>query len=160
VALQKQYRGLQKYLGRFEAGILPLDLGQVVQPQIDIAQWVEPELLTNGQSINTGQIATPGQIADKVFIPEWMGLHVPVLAGQQAIRVEPVIVLQNTLAYGLADISKTYSAAGDYYLGIDLRGLRIGDSVGVTVVGFKFNIVAAGPILNVATFMFGRSYTV
>lgn len=161
MALQKQFRGLQKFLGRYEAGLMPLNLGDTVTPTVDIQQWVEPFAITNGQSIDSGQIATPGQIADQVFIPEWMGIEFTLTGAQQAVQVNPVIVLSNTNVYGLQHTQCcTYTVAGTYHLGIPTPGLRVGEAVGVTLIGFRFPTVINGPIIGVKSMMFGRSYTV
>jgi len=161
VALQRQFRGLQKFLGRYEAGQMPLELGGIVSPTIDIQEWVQPEVLTNGQSIDTGQIATPGQPSEgKVFIPEWIGMHIPILATQQALNVQPVIILNNTLIYGLDNTNQSFTTTGNWYMGLKVNGLRIGDAAETIALGFSFRVVANGPITNVSTFAYGRSYTV
>jgi len=140
---------------------MPLNLGDIVTPTVDIQEWVQPEVLTNGQSIDTGNVATPGQPSEgRVFIPEWIGMHIPLLATQQALNVQPVIILNNTLIYGLDATNVSFTNTGDWYLGLQVKGLRIGDAAETIALGFSFRVVANGPILNVATFAFGRSYTV
>lgn len=42
MALQKQFRGLDNFVGAYTLGKLTLDLGGVLQPQMDVSLFVEP----------------------------------------------------------------------------------------------------------------------
>lgn len=162
-SLQKEFRGVSSYLGRYEGGNLQLNLGGVVQPTFDLDKWASlPEVPDKTVDLQ-GALTNVFQVPDEntVWRIQRIGYSLALPAAHQVIELKPVVYTTAGGYRGLIEYrSQNFTAAGVYYGGTELRDIWIGEPVGIRAIGYIAGaIVGANPI-NLSVFCVRQSFRV
>lgn len=162
-SLQKEFRGVSSYLGRYEGGNLQLNLGGTVQPTFDLDKWASmqevPDKVDDLQVSLTPVFQVPDQ--NTIWRISRIGYVLNVPAGHQVYELKPVIYTTAGGFRGLIEYrSLNFTAQGNYYGGIQLDDLWVGESVGIRAIGFIAGaLVGANPI-NIGQYMVRRTFKI